>query len=281
MRKVNLLIVAFFILLTLGVTVSGCSSGADTKEIILATTTSTYDSGLLDVLIPLFQQKTGYTVKTVPVGTGKALAMGERGDADVLLVHAPEAERPLVEKGVVINYRRVMHNDFVIVGPPEDPAGVKGSGSAAEAFKKIADSEALFLSRGDSSGTHKKELGIWEQAGLKPQGNKWYQETGTGMGNTLNVASEKEGYTLTDRGTYLKLKKHLRLEIVFEGDPVLMNIYHVMQVNPEKFPGTNEEGGRALVDFLVGPEAQEVIGEYGVKEFGQPLFYPDARKGRE
>nr|WP_254388492.1 substrate-binding domain-containing protein [Thermanaeromonas sp. C210] len=249
------------------------------KPVILATTTSTMDTGLLDVLIPLFEKETGYTVKPHGVGTGQALAMGEQGNADVLLVHAPEDEKKLVDKGVVINRQLVMHNDFVIVGPPEDPAGVKEAGSSAEAFRRIATQEALFVSRGDDSGTHKKEKAIWSQAGIQPSG-RWYQEAGAGMGQTLNIASEKGGYTLTDRGTYLALRKNLKLDILLEGEKSLLNIYHVMQVNPDKFPDLeiNSEGAKAFIDFLLAPETQKIIGDFGKDKYGQPLFFPDAGK---
>ncbi len=245
------------------------------KDFVLATTTSTQDSGLLDVLVPIFEEQTGFMVKTIAVGTGKALEMGENGEADVLLVHAPDSEKPLVDSGVATNYQLVMHNDFIIVGPNEDPAGLKGLTTSADGFKKIAEANALFVSRGDDSGTHKKELGLWKNAGVEPSG-QWYQETGQGMGATLKVASEKSGYTLTDRATYLALKDELNLEIVLQGEESLLNIYHVMQVNPEKFENINGEAGKAFVDFMVAPETQKVIGEFGVDEFGEPLFFPDA-----
>jgi tungstate transport system substrate-binding protein len=258
----------------------------DNKELILSTTTSTQDTGLLDVLLPLFEQKTGYKVKPIAVGTGQALAMGEKGDADVMLVHAPMAEKELEEKGAVINRQLVMHNDFVIVGPKEDPAGVKNAAGAAEAFKAIAEKQALFISRGDDSGTHKKELDIWKKAGIEKPEGKWYQSTGQGMGATLDVASEKGGYTLTDRGTYLAKKDRLQLEILKEGDPSLLNIYHVMQANPDYVKKNNPnaarminvEGARAFVEFMVAPETQKIIGEFGKDKFGQPLFFPDAGK---
>jgi len=275
----------------LALSLSGCGSfqkpshqgvPAAKKEVILATTTSTMDTGLLDVLLPLFEKQTGYVVKSHAVGTGQALAMGEQGNADALLVHAPEDEVKLVEKGVAINRRLVMHNDFVIVGPPEDPARVKEAKTAAEAFKRIASKEALFISRGDDSGTHKKEKSLWKAAGITPSG-QWYQEAGAGMGQTLNIASEKGAYTLTDRGTYLALKKNLRLAILLEGERSLLNIYHIMQVNPEKFPRLpiNSEGAKALVDFFVSPETQKIIGEFGRDKYGEPLFFPDAGKNEE
>lgn len=253
-------------------------TGGQNQWVILATTTSTQDSGLLDVLIPIFEQKTGYRVKPVAVGTGQALALGERGEADVLLTHAPESEKKLVESGAVVNYQLVMHNDFVLVGPPEDPAGVRGLKESAAAFRRIAEQGALFVSRGDESGTHKKEQAIWQQAGIDPEGKPWYHSSGSGMGQTLRIASEKGGYTLTDRATYLSLRPNLNLEILLEGEPGLLNVYHVMQVNPERFPRVNAEGARAFVEFMVSPEGQKLIGEFGVDKYGQPLFFPDAGK---
>jgi tungstate transport system substrate-binding protein len=247
------------------------------KDLILSTTTSTVDSGLLDVLIPVFEKKTGYRVKTISVGTGQALAMGERGEADVLLTHAPAAEKKLVDSGAVVNYQLVMHNDFVITGPPDDPAGVKGK-SSVDAFKAIAAKEAIFVSRGDDSGTHKKELSIWKKAEIEPSGAKWYQESGQGMGATLLMASEKQGYTLTDRATYLAQKANIKQEILSEGDKGLLNIYHVMEVNAEKFPKVNAAGSKAFVEFMVAPETQKMIGEFGKNKFGQSLFFPDAGK---
>ncbi|MFZ5824246.1 MAG: substrate-binding domain-containing protein [Bacillota bacterium] len=256
---------------------AGSTPGSSDRTVILATTTSTQDSGLLDVLLPLFEKQSGYQVKPIAVGTGQALVMGERGEADLLLVHAPASERVLVEKGVAVNRRLVMHNDFVIVGPPGDPAGVKGVRTGAEALARIAQAGAPFFSRGDNSGTHQKELALWKATGLTPEG-RWYQQTGSGMGQTLNVASEKGGYALTDRATFLSLRKHLKLELVLEGDAPLLNIYHVMQVNPARFDRVNAEGAKALADFFLSPEAQEAIGRFGVDRYGQPLFFPDGGK---
>jgi tungstate transport system substrate-binding protein len=251
------------------------------KNIILSTTTSTQDSGLLDVLIPMFEKKTGYFVKTIAVGSGQAMAMGKKGEADVLLVHSPEAEKKFMAEGSGINRRLVMHNDFIIVGPPSDPAGVKGMKSAAEAFKKIAASGTVFTSRGDNSGTHAKEKAIWKKAGLPYEGQKWYQQTGLGMGQTLAVSAEKKTYTLADRGTYLALKKNLGLDILVEGDAVLLNIYHVIQVNPAKWPKVNAAGAKAFADFMVSKRVQKVIRTFGVDKFGSPLFFPDAGKKEE
>jgi tungstate transport system substrate-binding protein len=254
---------------------------AQQKNIILATTTSTQDSGLLDVLIPMFEKKTGYFVKTIAVGSGQAMAMGQKGEADVLLVHSPAAEKKFVAEGYGINRRIIMHNDFIVVGPGEDPAKIKGAKSTPDSFKKISASGTLFLSRADKSGTHTKEMGIWQAAGINPEGQKWYQQTGLGMGQTLNVASEKKGYTLADRGTYLALKKNLSLDILMEGDAILLNIYHVIEVNPAKFPKVNVGGGKAFADFMVSKEVQDIIKTFGVEKFGSPLFFPDAGKKEE
>lgn len=246
-------------------------------DLILATTTSTQDSGLLDVLIPDFEKKTGYKVKTVAVGTGAALAMGEKGDADVLLVHAPDSEKKLVDNQTAINYQLVMHNDFVIVGPAADPAKVKETKTVTDAFKGIAASSSIFVTRGDDSGTDKMEKALWKKANVKPAADK-YQSTGQGMGQTLTIASEKAGYTLTDRATYLATKKNLALDILLEGDASLLNIYHVMQVNPEKFPKVNADGAKAYVEYMVSPETQTMIGSFGKDKFGQSLFFADAGK---
>jgi tungstate transport system substrate-binding protein len=249
----------------------------ESKDVILSTTTSTVDSGLLDDLIPLFEKKTGFRVKTIAVGTGQALAMGEKGEADVLLVHAPASEKKLVDTGVAINYQLVMHNDFIIVGPAVDPAKIKGK-TAVDAYKAIDASGAVFVSRGDDSGTHKKELSLWKDANVALTGKTWYQESGQGMGATLLMASEKAGYTLTDRATYLAQKANVKLEILSEGDKPLLNIYHVMQVNPEKFSKVNAAGAKAFVEFMIAPETQTVIGEFGKDKYGAPLFFPDAVK---
>lgn len=257
---------------------SGPASGKG--DLILATTTSTQDSGLLDVLVPLFEKRTSYRVKTIAVGSGAALSLGERGEADVLLVHSPAAERRLVESGGAVDRRLVMHNDFVLVGPPSDPAGIRGSGSTAAALNKIAVAGLPFLSRGDESGTHAKELSLWAAAGVKP-GGAWYQESGSGMGQTLNIASEKSGYALTDRATYLALRKNLALEILLEGDAPLLNPYHVLQVNVQRFAKVNADGAQAFAQFLLSAEGQAVIGAFGVEKYGAPLFFPDGGKTEE
>ena len=247
---------------------------------ILATTTSTYDSGLLDVLIPDFEEDTGYQVKPIAAGTGKALAMGERGEADVLLVHAPSAERKLLDGGAIVTRILVMHNLFAIVGPASDPAGIKGKGSAAEALRQIAERESLFISRGDDSGTHKMEKSLWTKAAVEPSG-AWYQEAGQGMGATLGIASEKSAYTLTDRGTYLSLKKNLQLEPMLDTNSALLNVYSVLLVNADRYPRVNEDGAKAFADYLVAPDTQTEIGKFGVDKFGEPLFIPDAGKNED
>jgi tungstate transport system substrate-binding protein len=251
------------------------------KNVILATTTSTQDSGLLDVLLPIFEKKTGYFVKTIAVGSGQAMAMGQKGEADVLLVHSPEAEKKFMAQGNGTTRLLVMHNDFIIVGPPADPATIKQSKASLGAFQKIALSQSLFMSRGDNSGTHAKEKAIWKAAGINPEGQKWYQQTGLGMGQTLSVAAEKKAYCLADRGTYLALKKNLGLDILNEGDALLLNVYSVIPVNPAKFKKINAEGAKAFADFMVAQEAQQVIGKFGVEKFGSPLFFPDAGKREE
>jgi tungstate transport system substrate-binding protein len=252
------------------------------KNLILATTTSTQDSGLLDVLVPLFEKKTGYFVKTIAVGSGQAMSMGRRGEADVLLVHSPAAEKKFMAEGGGTERIVVMHNDFVVIGPTADPAGIRGAKSTPEAFRKIAAAKPLFLSRGDNSGTHAKEKGVWAAAGIQPAGQKWYQETGLGMGQTLNVAAEKRGYTLTDRGTYLALQKNLAtLPILMQGDAILLNVYHVIGVNPVKWPKVNAAGAKAFAGFMVSAEAQGIIETFGVEKYGAPLLFPDAGKKEE
>ena len=253
------------------------SAIGQSKHVILATTTSTQDSGLLDVLVPLFEQQTGYMVKTIAVGTGQSLALGDRGDADVVLVHAPQLEREYETKGTLINRRLVMHNDFVLVGPKTDPAQVKGLQTAAQALQRIASRALPFVSRGDNSGTHNMERSLWRLAGVEPQGT-WYLESGQGMGATLMIATEKGAYTLTDRATYLALQRRLDLEILLAGDAPLLNVYHVMEVNPAGHPRVNAPGGKAFADFMVSPQTQAVIRTYGVEKYGQPLFFPDAGK---
>ena len=284
-RYLSLAVLVVFMLCLVGCGQNG-EQAVKKTDVILATTTSTQDSGLLDELIPVFEEQTGYKIKTIAVGTGAALAMGEKGEADVLLTHAPADEQKLVDAGVVTNYQLVMHNDFVIVGPADDPADIKGTATAAEALKKIKESNSLFVSRGDDSGTHKMEKKLWAAAEVTPEVGPSYQETGQGMGQTLIVAEQNKGYTLTDLGTYLAQKKNLTLEVMVEGEKALLNIYHVMQVNPENFSEDiagkiNSEGAKAFVEFLIGDEAQQIISTFGVDTYGEPLFYPDAGKSED
>lgn len=244
-------------------------------DVILATTTSTQDSGLLDVLVPIFEEQTGYKAKPIAVGSGAAIKMGENGEADVLLVHSPAAEEAFMEDGYGTERWMVFYNDFVIVGPAGDPAGVANETSTVEAMQAIAESESTFISRGDDSGTHSRERNLWAEAGVEP-GGSWYVESGTGMGETLFIANERDAYTLADRGTWLSLSDDLSLPILGEGDELLVNVYHVVLVNPERYDTINAAGAQAFAEFLLDPETQEIVGEVGVEEFGQPLFVPCA-----
>ncbi len=241
----------------------------------LATTTSTENTGLLDVLLPAFEQKTGYKVDVIAVGTGKAIAHGEAGDVDLIMVHARSREDAFVENGFGVNRRDLMHNDFVVLGPDSDPAGIKGMNDAAAAFAKIAEVNADFVSRGDDSGTHVKEKEIWQSSGAVNDG-KWYKEAGQGMGTVITMTDDMQGYTLTDRGTYLAMKDNITIDIVVEGDPVLFNPYGVIAVNPELHKHVNFEGAMALIDFVTGAEGQDIIRNF--KKNGEQLFYPDVIK---
>lgn len=276
----------FSLLIVLAVTLGACAPAAtellaspSNPNLILATTTSTQDSGLLDVLIPLFEAESGYTVQTVAVGSGQAMKMGEEGNADVLLVHAPASEVTFMEAGYGKDRALVMHNDFIIVGPAVDPAGIKGLG-VVEALKALSAGSATFVSRGDDSGTHKAELGLWKKAEFNPRAAAptWYLESGQGMGATLMIASEKGAYTLTDRATFLANKGNLQLEILVEGDNALLNVYHVITVSPEKWPKVNYEAAIAFSTFITNPAAQQIIGQFGVDKYAQQLFIPDADK---
>ncbi|MEJ2061236.1 MAG: substrate-binding domain-containing protein [Gammaproteobacteria bacterium] len=243
------------------------------KTILLATTTSTDNSGLLKVLLPAFTRDTGYAVKEVAVGTGKALRMGKDGDADVVLVHAPPAEMKYVDQGWYVNRRYVMYNDFVVVGPASDPAHINGMKDVAKAFAKIAQSKSTFVSRGDDSGTNKKELILWKDAGVKPSGS-WYRAAGQGMGKVLQIAGELGAYTLTDRATWLAYQSKLPLKILVQGDKRLFNPYHVMATNPQKYPDIKYMGAMSFVAWITSPEAQKLIRDYKVKN--QQLFTPTA-----
>lgn len=265
----------FFFILSLAL--SACKKSPSNPDLILATTTSTQDSGLLDEFIPVFEKDTGYKVKVVAVGSGQALQMGQEGNADILLVHSPTAEKTYMDGGFGKDRWLVMHNDFIIVGPAADPAAIKGTPTAVEAFTKIANAQSPFISRGDKSGTNTMELNLWKKAPITPAGD-WYVESGQGMGATLKIASEKGAYTLTDRATYLANKDTLSLAILVEGDAALLNVYHVITVNPEKWPKVNQGGAKAFADFLVSKKGQELISKFGVEKYGQALFTPDAGK---
>lgn len=248
---------------------------AGPRDVILATTTSTQDSGLLDVLVPMFAEQTGYNLAPIAVGSGAAMELGVRGEADVLLVHSPSAEQEFMTSGAGMRRDLVMFNDFVVVGPEDDPVAITSAVTAADAMAAIARNEATFISRGDDSGTHARELALWEQAAVTPAGD-WYVESGTGMGDTLNIASERRAYTLADRGTYLALQDRLALTVLVEGDTALLNVYHVITVDPAVSDTVNTAGAAAFADFLLTPQTQAVIAEFGAAEFGQPLFTPCA-----
>ncbi|MGH7673491.1 MAG: substrate-binding domain-containing protein [Gemmatimonadales bacterium] len=263
----------------LGVLLTARPPDRQTAEVLLATTTSTRDAGLLDSLLPIFERRSGFKVKVVAVGSGQALEMGRRGDADVVLAHAPEAERVLADSGYLLRRRLVMHNDFLVVGPAADPAALRGMTDAVAALRRVAG-RGPFISRGDRSGTHQLELALWQRVGVAPPAPPagWYVESGQGMAATLQMADQKRGYTLTDRATYLAWRDKVQLWPLVEGDPLLYNVYHVMEVNPRNAPRVNTRGARALADFLVSPEAQALIGEFGKLRFGRSLFVPDAGK---
>ena len=258
----------------------GGHAQAQSNVVILSTTTSTQDSGLLDVLVPMFEKQSGLSVKTISVGTGQALALAARGEADVTLAHAPGVEKKYVEDGKMSNRRLVMYNDFVLIGPADDPAKIKGLPRAVDAIKRIAESQSRFVSRGDKSGTHVLEQGLWKQAGIEPRG-AWYIESGQGMGQTLGIANDRRAYTLTDRGTYLAFQKRVDLPILVEKDRPLLNIYSVMEVSPANGPRVNVTGGKAFAEFMLAPETQAVIKAFGVDKYGQPLFVPVAGKKDE
>ena len=251
--------------------------GSGSRTVILSTTTSTQDSGLLEVLVPMFERQTGYTVKTISVGTGQALALAARGEADVTLCHAPALEKKYVAEGKLRDRRLVMYNDFVLIGPGADPAKIRGGQSVVAAFAKIAAAGARFVSRGDKSGTHILELSLWKAAGVTP-GRSWYIESGQGMGATLGIANDRRAYTLTDRATMLAFSRRVDLEPMVERDRLLLNVYSVMEVYPANGPRVNAAGGKAFAEFMLAPATQQVIKTFGVDKYGQPLFVPIAGK---
>lgn len=247
----------------------------DAKQIILAATTSVQDTGLLDVLIPVFEAKSGYKVKPIAIGTGQAIKMAMNGEADVILVHSPEQEKKFMDEGYGTTKRAVMHNYFIIVGPKNDPAGVKNAASPVNAFERIAAIKASFVSRGDNSGTNAKEKALWEKAKVMPA-RAWYIESGTGMAVALRIAGEKNAYILSDKATYLSLKKSLNLKILYEGGNDLLNTYNIIELNPVKIKKINIAGGKAFADFILSKEGQEIINRFGVEKFKEQLFIPGA-----
>jgi tungstate transport system substrate-binding protein len=278
MTRRRLILAALALLIAAGPAAAQTLAPAS-RTLILSTTTSTQDSGLLDVLVPMFEQASGYSVRTISVGTGQALGLAARGEADVTLAHAPALEKKYVEEGKMLNRRLVMYNDFVVIGPAEDPARIKGL-PAAEALRRIAAAEARFVSRGDKSGTHLLEQALWKQAGIEPKA-PWYIESGQGMGQTLGIANDRRAYTLTDRGTYLAFRKRVDLPILVEKDRPLLNIYSVMEVNPANGPRVNATAGKAFADFVLSPAVQGLIRTFGVDKYGQPLFVPVAGQREE
>jgi len=254
--------------------ITGCRNSEPQATLTLATTTSTQDSGLLDVLSPMFREQTGIEVKVVAVGSGQALELGRRGDADVLLTHSPAAEEKFMAEGWGSERRPVMHNDFVLIGPDYDPAEVKGEKSIVNAFSRIAAKGGTFVSRDDESGTHQKEREVWKKYGQDPEGD-WYVRAGSGMAQTIRIADEKRAYTLADRGTYLSMRKDSKLVILCEGDSILMNPYSAILVNPSKHPHVKVDTAKRFADFLTRPETKKVIAQFGVEKYGEPLFFPD------
>lgn len=271
-----LLMAGTFAVFSIGVQEEGANGTQPAPEnpiVKLATTTSTDNSGLLGYLLPEFTEDTGYEVHVIAVGTGAALELGEKGDVDVVLVHARSKEDEFVDAGYGVNRRDVMHNDFVLLGPPFDPAGIAEADSAAEALTKIAESESDFVSRGDNSGTHFKEQQLWEAATITPAGN-WYKEAGQGMGAVITMTNDMQGYTLADRGTFIAMRGNINLVVLFEGDPVLFNPYGIIAVNPDRHPHVNYEGAMALVKWITSDKGQVMISEF--RKGGDQLFYPDA-----
>jgi tungstate transport system substrate-binding protein len=257
-----------------GFTAVAAATDDSSKIIRLATTTSTENSGLLNYLLPRFTETTGYKVHVIAVGTGKALRMGRDGDVDVVLVHAPPAEKKFVTEGYGEKRYPVMYNDFVILGPANDPASISKASNAADALQRIAKQQAVFVSRGDDSGTHKKEKSLWNHTQMQPAG-KWYREAGQGMGKVIQIASELEGYTLADRGTWIAYQNKTSLKLLFQGDPVLQNPYGIIALNPKRYPDANHAGAQALIDWMTSKPGQALIGEYRIAGF--QLFTPSAK----
>ncbi|MCX7857857.1 MAG: substrate-binding domain-containing protein [Deltaproteobacteria bacterium] len=275
-------LVFFFLFFTIQLYFS-CSYTLASKKgpVIFVTTTSVYDSGLLEELIPLFEREKGYVVKTIAVGSGQAIVLGKRKEADILLVHSPEEEKEFMVKGFGSRRRTIMYNYFVVVGPKNDPCGITTTRTAKEALRKIAERKCIFLSRGDNSGTHMVEKRLWSEIGIDPSKENWYQETGQGMGLTLKMAFDKGAYTLSDSATYLIFSKALKTNLSFVKDERLLNIYSVLEVKPSMSGRSNPDGARALSDFLISDRIQRIIGNFGKDKYGSSLFIPCARKKME
>ncbi|MBX9842050.1 MAG: substrate-binding domain-containing protein [Xanthobacteraceae bacterium] len=280
MIRLTRLLVAAALAAFVGVPAPATAQPSNSKEIIILTTTTTQDSGILRILTDAFAKKSGLAVKPIVAGSGDILKQGARGEGDVLLTHSPAAEKEWMAGGNGTSRRLVMYNDFVIIGPEADPAKIKGL-KAADALRRIGEAKVPFVSRGDQSGTHVRELAMWKRAAIDPKGQSWYRETGQGQGLTMDVAAQFQGYAFTDRGTYLVHAKRIGLPILVEGDPALYNIYHVMPVNPAKFPKVNASAGQAFGDWVVAPEGQAVIAEFGKAEYGRSLFVPAASMREE
>ncbi len=273
MRNLKLFPLIFLMTLAFSSAQAVTKSDSDKQPIRMATTTSTENSGLLNYLLPEFKNDTGYDVHVIAVGTGKALRLGRDGDVDVVLVHAPGAEKDFVDHNYGVKRFPVMYNDFVIIGPPSDPAKLKQSSSINDAFKRIQETGSLFVSRGDDSGTHKKEKKIWQAVKIEPKGD-WYREAGQGMGKVIQMANELEAYTLTDRGTWLSYQNKVQMQIAYEGDSLLFNPYGIIAVNPARYPDINNKGAEALINWITSKRGQKLIGQY--KKFNQVLFTPNA-----
>ena len=259
-----------------GFATSVTAQAINSKDLIILSTTTTQDSGILRTLTDAFARKSGLTVKAIVAGSGDILKQGARGEGDVLLTHSPDAEKAWMAEGHGTSRRLVMYNDFVIIGPQSDPAKIKGL-KAADALKRVSQVKAPFVSRGDQSGTHVRELTIWKRTGIDPKGQPWYRETGQGQGLTMDVAAQFQAYAFTDRGTYLVHAKRIGLPILVEGDPALYNIYHVMPVDPAKFPRVNAGGAKAFADWILSADGQGVIENFGKAQYGRSLFVPAAR----
>ena len=272
-RRVRHLLAALFVAGVPAAPLAAQAPAPSSRDVLLATTTSLYDTGLLDTIAPLFERATGYHLRIVAVGSGQALKMGERGDVDVIFAHSPRAEDVFMAAGFGTRRLVVATNYFTIVGPPADPAGVRGAANAVDALRRIAASASVFVSRGDSSGTHVRELGLWRSAGLRP-GYRGYLETGQGQSATLLVADERRGYALTDRSTYGALRHRLDLVPLREREPALLNVYHVIEVSPDRYPRVNAAGARAFADFMVSPATQDLLESFGRSRFGEALFVP-------